>query len=217
MGFLTRANDNTNYSINVINFIKDRFHWHEVWSRFRTGDRNAFGEIYEEFIDSLFAYGSKITRDRELVKDCIQDIFMDLQRLNPNLQHPEYIEFYLFKSLRNSILHRFKENKKTDSLPNQEMAVFGLQFTIEQDDFDLKSDRLRIEKLKSILQTLDPQKRELLFLKFTTGLNYVEIGLLLGMNSDTVKKQVYRTLDHLRNKYGSQLMELLMIWSRYKH
>ena len=196
----------------MINSIKDRFHWLEVWSRFRTGNRDAFGEIYEEFIDSLFAYGSKITRDRELVKDCIQDIFIDLERLNPNLHHPEYIEFYLFKSLRNSILHRFKESKKTDSLPIQEMAVFGLQFNIEQEESDLESDRLRIEKLKSILQTLDPQKRELLFLKFSTGLNYSEIGQLLEMNPDTVKKQVYRTLDHLRNKFGSQLMELLVIW-----
>jgi len=32
------------------------------------------------------------------------------------------------------------------------------------------------------------------------------------VNPDTVKKQVYRTLDHLRGKFGSQLMELLMIW-----
>ena len=201
----------------MINSIKDRFHWLEVWTRFRTGNRAAFGEIYEAFIDSLFAYGNKLTRDRELIKDCIQDIFIDLQRLNPDLNHPEYIEFYLFKSLKNAILHRFKENKKTDSLPIQEMAVFGLQFNIEQDDFDPESDRLRIEKLKSILQTLDPQKKELLFLKFTTGLNYSEIGQLLEMNPDTVKKQVYRTLDHLRNKFGIQLMELLMIWSRNKH
>lgn len=200
----------------MINSIKDRFHWLEVWTRFRTGNRAAFGEIYEAFIDSLFAYGNKLTRDRELIKDCIQDIFIDLQRLNPDLNHPEYIEFYLFKSLKNAILHRFKENKKTDSLPIQEMAVFGLQFNIEQDDFDPESDRLRIEKLKSILQTLDPQKRELLFLKFTTGLNYSEIGQLLEMNPDTVKKQVYRTLDHLRNKFGSQLMELMLIWGREK-
>ncbi len=196
----------------MINSIKERLHWLEVWSRFRSGDQEAFSEIYKEFIDSLFAYGSKITRDRELVKDCIQDIFIDLQRLNPNLHHPEYIEFYLFKSLRNSILYRFKESKKTDTLPIDEMAVFGLQFNIEQDDFDLESDRQRVEKLKLILKTLDPLKRELLFLKFSTGLNYIEIGQLLGMNSDAVKKQVYRTLDHLRGKYGNQLMELLVIF-----
>ena len=104
--------------------LKDRFQWQEVWSRFRSGDQDAFSEIYQEFIDALFAYGCKMTHDRELVKDCIQDIFIDLQRLNPNLNHPEFIEFYLFKSLRNAIIHRFKETRKTDSLLINEMAIF---------------------------------------------------------------------------------------------
>jgi RNA polymerase sigma factor (sigma-70 family) len=196
----------------VKNIIEDRTHWLEVWQRFRSGDQSAFSEIYEEFIDSLFAYGSKITRDRELVKDCVQDIFIDLHRLQPDLHHPEYIEFYLFKSLKNAILHKANENKKTDSLPIEETANFDLRFSIEQVDFKLESDQLRLEKLHSILQTINPQKRELLFLKFSTGLNYVEIGNILNMNPDTVKKQVYRTLDNLRGKYGTQLMELLIIW-----
>ena len=194
--------------------IKDRSHWLEVWTRFRLGDQAAFGEIYSEFIDTLFAYGSKMTCDRELVKDCVQDVFIELQRANPVLHHPEYIEFYLFKSLKNCLFKKFKENKKTDSLPVEEMINFNLQFNVEQDGFDVESDQLRVEKLKNILQTLDPQKRELLFLKFSTGLNYAEIGQLLGLNPDTVKKQVYRTLDHLRGKYGTQLMELLMIFGK---
>lgn len=184
----------------------------EVWSRFRSGDQAAFSEIYEEFIDLLFAYGSKITRDRELVKDCVQDIFVDLQRLQPNLHHPEYIEFYLVRSLKNAIFHKLQESKKMQRLPIDEMVIFDMQFNIEQDIFDLESDHLRAEKLKQIMQTLDPQKRVLLFLKFSTGLNYVEIGQLLGMNPDTVKKQVYRMLDHLRGKFGNQLLELLMFF-----
>jgi len=190
----------------------DRAHWLEVMIRFRSGDPSAFGEIYSAFIDSLLSYGLKITRDRELVKDCIQDIFVSLHKHNPKLQHPEYIEFYLFRSLKNAIYHKFQENQKSVSLDGTGMAAFELKFSIGEEAGDPDYDRLRTEKLKSILQTLDPQKRELLFLKFSTGLNYVEIGHLLGMNPDTVKKQVYRTLDQLRGKYGSQLMELLMIW-----
>ena len=194
------------------NLIKDRAHWLGVWIRFRSGDQTAFREIYEEFIDSLFAYGSKITRDRELIKDCIHDVFIDLQRLQPNLHNPEYIEFYLFKSLKNAIVHKTLENKKINNLPIEEMFYFDLQFNVERDIFDLEFDHLRLEKLNQILLTIDPQKRELLFLKFSTGMSYVEIGQLLDMNPDTVKKQVYRTLDYLRGKFGNQLLELLMIF-----
>jgi RNA polymerase sigma factor (sigma-70 family) len=192
--------------------VKNRSHWSEIWIRFHSGDRNAFIEIYEEFIDLLFAYGSKITNDRELVKDCIQDLFYNLYRSVPDVHHPEYLEFYLFRSLRNEITHKIKKNKLRSSLTCEGMVQFNLKFQVEQNGFAGESDELRIKAVKQVLATLDPQKRELLFLKFNSGLNYAEIGRLLDINPDTVKKQVYRTLDHLRNKFGNQLMELLMIW-----
>lgn len=193
------------------NLLKDRSHWLEVWARFRTGNQVAFSEIYEEFIDRLMAYGSKITRDRELVKDCIQDIFIDLYRLQPDLRNPEYIEFYLFKSLKNSIVRKAQKDKKLKSLSEEEMIVFDLNIDVDRDVFDLESDQLRIERLKSIVQTLDPQKRELLFLKFNSEMNYNEIGQLLNINPDAAKKQVYRLLDQIREKYGVQLLELFVI------
>lgn len=193
------------------NLLKDRSHWLEVWARFRTGNQVAFSEIYEEFVDRLMSYGSRITHDRELVKDCIQDIFVDLYRLQPDLRNPEYIEFYLFKSLKHAIVRKSQKDKKLKSVPIEEMVTFELKIDIDQDVFDLEYDALRIEKLKSILKSLDPQKRELLFLKFNSAMNYNEIGLILKINPDTAKKQVYRVLDQIREKYGLQLFELFFI------
>jgi len=194
--------------------IKDRSQWIDVWMRFRSGDREAFSEIYEEFVDMLFAYGCKITNDRELVKDSIHDLFFSLYKLNPQLHRPEYLEFYLFRSLRNSIIHKIKKNKQESSLTGDGMFLFELKFNDEQDNFTKESDELRSEALKKILQSIDSQKRELLFLKFNSGLSYIEIGQLLGINPDTAKKQVYRILDQLRDRFGKQLLELLMVWHK---
>jgi len=191
--------------------IRDRSQWLGVWNRFRSGDRYAFSEIYKEFADVLFAYGSKITTDRELLKDCIQDLFYNLYRYNIKLQNPENLEFYLFRSLKNDIIRKIRNNYQEASLTDEGMFQFDLKFQAEQDAFDIESDELRIVTLRKIRQTIDPQKRELLFLKFSTGLNYSEIGELVGMNSDAVKKQVYRTLDNLREKFGDKLLALLMI------
>jgi DNA-directed RNA polymerase specialized sigma24 family protein len=71
------------------NIIKDGTYWLAVWKGYLKGDEAAFREIYEEYIDPLFAYGCKLTKDREIVKDCIQDIFIDLQRLQPELRYPQ--------------------------------------------------------------------------------------------------------------------------------
>jgi len=191
--------------------VRDRSQWLDVWNRFRSGDRYAFSEIYEEFADVLFAYGSKITHDRELLKDCIQDLFYNLHAYNIHLQHPEYLEFYLFRSLKNDIIRKVRKNFNEASLTDEGMFQFDLKFQLEQDSNEGESDEIRIEALRKILLKIDPQKRELLFLKFSTGLNYSEIGELVGMNPDAVKKQVYRTIDSLRDKFGDKLLALLMI------
>jgi RNA polymerase sigma-70 factor (ECF subfamily) len=191
--------------------VRDRSQWLDVWNRFRSGDRYAFSEIYEEFADMLFAYGSKITHDRELLKDCIQDLFYNLHTYNIRLKHPEYLEFYLFRSLKNDIIRKMRKNFNEASLTDEGMFRFDLKFQAEEEYNDVESDEIRIEALRKILQKIDPQKREILFLKFSTGLNYAEIGELVGLKPDTVKKQVYRTLDSLRNKFGDLLLALLMI------
>jgi RNA polymerase sigma-70 factor (ECF subfamily) len=191
--------------------VIDRNQWSEVWKRFRSGDRYAFSEIYEEFADALFAYGSKITSDRELVKDSIQDVFYNLYQYNIKLNRPEYLEFYLFRSVKNDILRKIKNNFQEASLTDDGLFQFDLKFQAEQDIHELESSQQRVEAIQKILQTIDPQKREILFLKFSTGLNYTEIGQIVNMNPDAVKKQVYRTLDILRDKFGDQLLALLMI------
>jgi len=193
------------------NLLKERNYWLEVWTRFRKGDQEAFSEIYVEFTDRLFAYGCKISRDRELVKDCIQDVFVDLQRLHPELHNPEYIEFYLFKSLKNSILYKSKKDLQLKRVAIDETDIWELKMDIEPDVFDLESDHMRLEKLKSILAALNPAQRELLFLKFNSEMNYQEIGQLLNINPDTAKKQIYRILDRIREKYGHQLFEMFVI------
>lgn len=194
--------------------VKDRNQWIDVWRRFRLGDRFAFSEIYEEFADVLFAYGIKITSDRELVKDCIQDLFYNIYRYNIKLQQPEYLEFYLFRSLKNDLVRKIKNKNQQSSLTDENVVLFDLKFLAEHENHEHESDELRIEALRKILETISPQKREMLFLKFSTGLNYAEIGEIVGMKADAVKKQVYRTLDDLRDRFGDKLLSLFTILIR---
>ena len=70
------------------------------------------------------------------------------------------------------------------------------------------SQNEQIESLQKVLNTLDSKKRELLFLKFDSGLNYNEIGDLLNMKPDTVKKQVYRIIHYLRENYKTKILNL---------
>lgn len=48
----------------------DRVVESNLWERFVGGDDVAYSELYNLYIDELFAYGMHFTPDRESVKDC---------------------------------------------------------------------------------------------------------------------------------------------------
>ena len=82
-----------------------------VWNRFLDGDREAYAHIFERYVRVLFMYGSQFTGDRELVKDCIQDVFVKIYSNRSNLRPTDNIKYYLFAALRNSLLNNLKRNK----------------------------------------------------------------------------------------------------------
>src|SRR5690606_14004714 len=74
-----------------------------LWKAFRGGDEVAFSEIARKYYRSLFGYGIKFSSDREFVKDCIQDLFMELWSKRESIGDTDFVKFYLFKSLRRKI------------------------------------------------------------------------------------------------------------------
>ena len=177
----------------------DKEYWQLLWNQFKAGDKKAFETIYNEFVDVLFDYGCKITLDKTIVEDAIQDLFIDIYKYNVRLHHPEYLQFYLFKSLKRIIIRKLKGNRKlnyTDDSPEK----FDFKFLIEDETED-KNFEGQLNLLQKELKNLDAKKRELLFLKFNSGLTYAEIGKLLDLKPDTVKKQIQRLIKNIRGKF----------------
>lgn len=187
----------------------DSEYWQVVWKNFKSGDREAFKIIYNEFIDSLFSYGFKITSDRDLVKDSIQDLFIDVYTYGSTLNKPASLEFYLFKTLKRIMIRKLIEQKKYTS-DKEVKNIFDLDFSVEDGVFVEEIDG-NISVLRNELSHLKPTKQELIFLKFNSGLTYKEIGTLLDVRPNTVKKQIYRILDHLRKKMAPEIIVILLV------
>lgn len=189
----------------------EREFWELIWEKFKAGDRRAFETIYNEYVDSLFAYGLKMTPHQALVEDAIQDTFLDIYNYGNRLRKPESLEFYLYKTLKRIIIRKLKE-KYRFTHPDDFVMQFELKFPLEESELENLAEHTGM--LKEELENLDARKRELLFLKFNSGLTYNEIGTLLDCKPDTVKKQVQRILKLLRGKLGENFLELFVVFYR---
>jgi hypothetical protein len=84
----------------------------EIWNSFRNGDEEAFNYIYRKNVASLYNYGYQICKDKELVKDCIQSIFVDLRKKAEKLSEVSKISGYLFTVFHRELFRAIKAKNK---------------------------------------------------------------------------------------------------------
>ena len=80
----------------------------ELWYRFKSGDDDALSKLYNLYVHKLFSYGLKINGDEYLVKDCIQEVFIQLIDKRKTLIITDSTAAYLFKSLHNRFVRGIK-------------------------------------------------------------------------------------------------------------
>ncbi|MEO6681380.1 MAG: sigma factor, partial [Ginsengibacter sp.] len=81
---------------------------YHLWQAFQQGDRKSFSKIYHRYFNNLYEYGTRITDDRNIVKDCIHDLFIKLWANKQNLGNVANIKSYLIVSLRGTIYNQIK-------------------------------------------------------------------------------------------------------------
>ncbi|MEN6453256.1 MAG: sigma-70 family RNA polymerase sigma factor [Prolixibacteraceae bacterium] len=182
-----------------------------IWKEFKSGSNSAFERIYYQHIDVLYRYGSKITADKHLLKDSIQQLFLELYSSRERLADPENIEFYLLKALKRIIIHKMNSNRRSGDLFDSNFPFFDIDADTENMIISNEHEHAKMKLLEDVLRSLEPAKKELLFLKFYSGLSNQQIGLLTGLQPDTVQKQLYRILKKLQVTFIDRFLQLFTI------
>lgn len=172
----------------------------KIWEKFREGNWKAFGIIYERHIQMLANYGKRMSPDEDLVKDAIQDMFMDLWRNKENLSPTDSIKFYLIKALRRNLVKKIVTSKKFVVQDASERSSQPGEFELshELSLIELEIEKEKLAQLNESLNALPSRQKEALFLRFYSGLNYDEISQILDINLQSAYNMVFRGLETLR-------------------
>jgi RNA polymerase sigma-70 factor (ECF subfamily) len=65
-----------------------------LWLQFKKGDKDAFSRLYRLFSLPLIAYGYRLCPDNDLLKDRIQELFVELWNSRATLSHTNAVKFY---------------------------------------------------------------------------------------------------------------------------
>lgn len=167
----------------------------ELWINFKNGSEDAFTLLYKKYTPTMFRYGSKLSKDRELVKDAIQQVFFTLWNSKENISTPCNIKNYLLKSLRCEVIKKLTRGISCEALPEE--YNYEASASYEADLIALQTSETNRERISSVLDQLPARQREVVFLKYYSDLKYEEIAAVMGIEQQSVYKLTYKAINKL--------------------
>lgn len=158
-----------------------------------------FTDLYDKTIDDLFDFGTKFTTDRELIKDCIQDVFVKLYTKKDELVSVSNIESYLYVSLRNRINDEFRRNTHISDNGINENQMKSIADDSEAFDMEnIEESQKKVNKLKEFIGCLSPRQRQIIQLYYVEQRKYDDICNIMGIDYQSVRNLMHRSLLKLR-------------------
>lgn len=182
-----------------------------LWDLLIKGDQKALEILYQKYYSLLLNYGLKCNPNKELIKDCIQDLFVNLYQNNSIKTTNITVRSYLLKALRNNLIYKLSSQKEEYSLDDSVFYIPENEDLFEQLFPKNDQDVLLARRLMDAMSQLTPNQKSVLYLRYVKELSYKEIADVMDMNVQSSMNLANRALTKLRSLIG-QDEHLLGFW-----
>ncbi len=181
------------------------------WDHFLSGDNDAYQWLYKAYIQILYSYGKRFTSDTEIIKDCIQEVFITIYKNRNRLTTPDNVKLYLMISLKNKLIRTLqKKELYADYSPDEEFQ-FILEPTVEDEYIENEEYIQQKKKVKKILSMLTPRQKEIIYYRYIQELDLDDICKLMDLNYQSAKNLIQRSLNKIRENYDGSFESFLFL------
>jgi RNA polymerase sigma-70 factor (ECF subfamily) len=174
----------------------------DLIKRASNGDQEAFGLIYQRYVDRIYNYVYYRTGNQHDAEDLTARVFYRALRHVCNYQDRGLpFSAWLYRIAHNLVANWHRDNSRRKEIPLDDRYM--LQYRGDQPEtVVVKSEEQ--EDLLRLIRRLPQDRQHLLILKFIENLPNAEIGQIMGRTEGAIKSLYHRTLLALR-KDGKKL------------
>ncbi|HZD55217.1 MAG TPA: RNA polymerase sigma factor [Anaerolineales bacterium] len=161
------------------------------------GEAEAFGELYERHVQTIFRFIYVRLDDRRDAEDLTEEVFLRVWQSLPNYRE-QGVPFlaFLFRIARNAVIDFYRSSKSSG---RQESIEDSLVQDFHSDPGDQAITNLEHQELRQILDHMREDYRMVLVLRFLSELSPEETAQVMGRSTGAVRVLQHRALSALRN------------------
>lgn len=180
----------------------------KMWNEFRSGNHTAFTQIYQNYVSLLYNYSTSITPDRELIKDCLHDLFVELWKNHQNLGETTSIRYYLMASIKRKLVRHLETN--------QRYAQHHETYYMENPDFvgshenrlvAFEEEKFSADLLNESFRYLTKRQKEAVSLKFFQDMDTDQISAKMNINPQSVYNLIFGALRVLKEHISPERLQ----------
>lgn len=171
----------------------------EVLERVGQGDSEAFGELYERYVDRIYNYIYYRTGNSHDAEDLTARVFYRALRHIHNYRDRGLpISAWLYRIAHNLVANWHRDNSRRKEVPLEETLLVRQPEQYPEQELMANEEQSR---LLQMLRQLPADRQQLVILKFVEHFSNAEIGQIMGKSEGAVKSLYHRTLLSLRKYY----------------
>jgi RNA polymerase sigma-70 factor, ECF subfamily len=178
----------------------------DVLTRAAQGDRDAFGQLYELYIERIYNYVYYRTGNLHDAEDLTARVFQRaMNHIQSYTDRGVPFSAWLYRIAHNLVANWHRDRSRRQEIPLNDLPV------VPSKEEKPETSLVRSEEQDSLLRMirqLPPERQHLLILKFVENLSNAEIGQIMGRSEGAVKSLYHRTLLSLRDELGDQNINL---------
>jgi RNA polymerase sigma-70 factor (ECF subfamily) len=159
----------------------------------RNGAGETLGVLFDRYQAPLLNFYCKLTGDRGLSEDLVQEVFLRILRHRQTYRAGTPFRAWIYQIARNARIDHFRKTRP--------QVPFEPEMAPTVHPADPAQQQQESELLHRALMQLPEEKRELLILCRFQELRYDEVARLVGCGVSTVKVRIHRALHELREAF----------------
>ncbi len=184
-----------------------------LWRQVKEGSESALGRLVHRYANALQNYGYKFVPDPDFVKDCVQEVFIDVWSRRQTLSQPDSVRAYLLSSVRKRVLRQgFRQQiLRNDVLTNIGEYPGFVEFSPEWLLIEQESVAEKARRVADLLNRLPKRQREVVYLRFYQGLERDEIAHIMNVAPQSVSNLVQSAFKTFRELWTGAVFAWLCL------
>ncbi len=179
-----------------------------LWQQLKNGSELALGKLINRYFNLLLNYGHKFVRDEAFVKDCVQEVFIEIWNRRDRVSLPNSVRAYLLGSVRKRVLREgyrqrvIRDDESMDLENDGQLVAFSPEWTVIEQESLAETTR----RLSDALAKIPKRQREVIYLRYYQNLERDEIAEIMNVNPQSVSNMLQAAYASIRDFWPMLLL-----------